>query len=252
MDNKNGLITAQDLADTLNLSVETIWRFTRSKKIPYVKLGERQYRYRLHDVIAALSGIAKEEQPEYKAKSQKYTYQDYLELREEPGYRYEILEGELIKDPSPNLMHQRISRELEYLLITYFRQTDPNGEIFDAPLDVTFKEITVVQPDILYVAGNQLHILKKNRIDGAPTLVAEVISDSSWRKDRIRKLRIYQMAGVQHYWLVNPLHKTLECFALKDGVYSLVASGMDDNVVEHPDFPGLCISLVELWYDPTQ
>ncbi len=252
MDNEKDLITAQVLADALDLSVETIWRYTRNNKIPYVQLGERQYRYNLNKVVQALSGVVNETHPDYKIKSKAYTYQDYLALPEEPGFRYEILEGELVKEPSPSLLHQRISRELEFLLITYFKQTDSKGEVFDAPLDVTFEDITVVQPDILYVAGSRLEIMKKTRIDGAPTLTVEIISDSSWRKDRMRKLQIYQKAGVQHYWLVNPLDNTFECFALKDGIYSLVALGMDDDVVEHPDFPGLFIPLTELWYDPTQ
>lgn len=250
MDNGKDLITAQVLADTLNLSVETILRYTRNNKIPYVQLGERQYRYVLSEVVQALSGVVKEKNQDNKTESKSYTYQDYLALPEEPGFRYEILEGELVKEPSPNWMHQRISRELEFLLISYFRQVDPKGEVFDAPLDVTFKDITVVQPDILYIAGNRLEIMKKARIDGAPTLTVEILSDSSRRKDRMRKLQIYQKAGVQHYWLVDPLYNTFECFALKDGIYALVAAEMDDNVIEHPDFPGLVIPLAELWYDP--
>ncbi|HBI26378.1 MAG TPA: DNA-binding protein, partial [Peptococcaceae bacterium] len=38
------LITAQALAEALDLSVETIWRYTREKKIPCIELGNRQYR----------------------------------------------------------------------------------------------------------------------------------------------------------------------------------------------------------------
>ena len=251
MDNGEDLITAQVLADTLGLCVETIWRYTRSDRIPYVRLGERQYRYNLNEVMQTLSGVVKEKNQDYQTEAKTYTYQDYLTLPEEPGFRYEVLEGQLIKEPSPNLLHQRISRELGFILISYFRQVDPQGEIFDAPLDVTFQDITVVQPDILYVNGNQLEILKKTRIDGAPTLTVEIISDSSRRKDRVQKLQIYQKAGVQHYWLVNPQDKTFECFVLKDGVYSLVVIETDDNVLDHPDFPGLAIPLAELWYDPT-
>ncbi|MCW3490696.1 Uma2 family endonuclease [Dethiobacter alkaliphilus] len=251
MDKGKDLVTAQFLADTLDLSVETIWRYTRTDRIPYVKLGERQYRYNLDEVVRALSGVVKENNQDYNTEDKTYTYQDYLTLPDEPGFRYEILEGQLVKEPSPNLLHQRISRELEFLLISYFRQVDPKGEVFDAPLDVTFQDITVVQPDILYVAGSQLDVMKKTRIDGAPTLTVEIISDSSLQKDRVKKLQIYQKAGVQHYWLVNPRDKTFECFTLKDGLYSLIAVGTDDDVLEHPDFPGLPISLAQLWYDPT-
>ncbi len=248
---KKDLVTAQALADALDLSVETIWRYTRADKIPYVKLGERQYRYNPDDVVKALSFAVKEKREHFNAGSKTYTYQDYLELPEEPGFRHEILEGELVKEPSPAPLHQRISRELLFLLMFYFKDTDPSGEVFSAPLDVTFGDANVVQPDILYVSGSQLEIIKKTKIDGAPTLIIEVSSQSSMQKDRVKKLQIYQRAEVQHYWLVNPLDQTFECFALRDGLYSLVVSGMDDDTIEHPDFPGLTISLKELWYDPT-
>jgi len=50
------LISAQTLADTLGLSVETIWRYTREKRIPFLELGNKQYRYQLGNVIQALTG----------------------------------------------------------------------------------------------------------------------------------------------------------------------------------------------------
>ncbi|MGE5558819.1 MAG: Uma2 family endonuclease [Bacillota bacterium] len=176
-----------------------------------------------------------------------FTYEDYLKLPGEPGFHYEVLEGMLVKEPSPNVPHQRISRRLQRILEDYFWEKNPGGEIFDAPLDVTFHDITVVQPDLLYVSGEDKEIIKEARIDGPPTLVVEIMSPSSGRRDRLQKMRIYQKAQVQHYWLVDPDEKTFECFALKDGVYALVASGMDQDAVEHPDFKGLSISLKDLW-----
>jgi Uma2 family endonuclease len=141
-----------------------------------------------------------------------FSYQDYLKLPEEPGYRYEVLEGMLVKDPSPNVIHQRVSRRLQRILEDYFLKVDSRGEIFDAPLDVTLGDITVVQPDLFYVSGEQKVIIKESRIDGPPTLIVEILSPSSGRKDRLQKMRIYQQAQVQHYWIVNPEEKTLECF----------------------------------------
>lgn len=245
---KKDLITAEVLADALDLSVETIWRYTRTKKIPYVTLGGRQYRYNLDDVIAVLTGSrVREKSPEYQADSKQYTYQDYLELPEEPGFRHEVLAGQLIRDPSPNVLHQRASRQLEFILMGYFHFHDPQGEIFDAPLDVTLQDNTVVQPDILYISGDQKQIITETRIDGAPALVVEIITETSRRKDRLQKMRIYQEAGVQHYWLADPHEKTLECFTLRDGAYTLAASGMEAEVVEPPDFAGLKIPLAEMW-----
>lgn len=133
------------------------------------------------------------------------------------------------------------------MLEDYFAVVDPEGEIFDAPLDVTFKDITVVQPDIFYISSAQKSLVQLARIDGAPTIAVEVISPSSSRKDRLQKMQIYQKYGVQHYWLVNPEEKTIECFALRDNAYAFVAGGMDDETVEHPDFAGLSIHLKKMW-----
>lgn len=244
------LITAQALADALDLSVETIWRYTRNNKIPYVTLGERQYRYNLQEVVAILTGKeVRERKVEYISSPEKFTYQDYLKLPEEQGYRYEVLSGELIKEPTPLVMHQRVSRELGFLLLVHFRQFHPLGEIFFAPLDLTLGDFTVVQPDILYISGEQRDIIKETRIDGAPLLAVEIISESSRRKDRLRKRQIYQEAGIQHFWLVDPYEKTLECLTLRDGEYILAASGMDDATITPPDFPGLSIPLAEIWRD---
>lgn len=243
----NELITAQALANALNFSVETIWRYTRENKIPYLVLGRKQYRYRLRDVIRALSNI-REKEPGYGCDPEiRFTYQDYLEMPEEPGFRFEILEGMLVKEPSPNVMHQRVSRRLLRILVDFFEAFDPEGEVFYSPLDVTFYDITVVQPDLLYVSGEQKQIIKDTRIDGPPTLIVEILSPSTIRKDRLKKMQIYQKVEVRHYWLLDPKEKTLECYALQNGLYARVASGIDNDMVDHPHFEGLAIDLALLW-----
>jgi len=114
-------------------------------------------------------------------------------------------------------------------------------------MDTTLQDTTVVQPDILYVSGQQKNIIKDDRIDGAPTLIVEITSPATRAKDSYKKLQIYLKAGVQHYWLVDPEEQSLHCFALRDDRYSVVALGMKDDVVEHPDFAGLAISMGSLW-----
>lgn len=243
------LITAQVLAEALDLSVETIWRYTREKKIPCIELGNKQYRYQLEDVITALGGNMLREKPApFETKpTKKLTYEDYLDIPNEPGCRLEILDGILVKEPSPSVIHQRASRKLQRILEDYFEEVDPDGEVFNAPLDVTPLDCNVVQPDLFYVAGEQTKIVKDARIDGQPALVIEIISPSSTRRDRLQKMQIYQRAQIQHYWLVDPRLQTLECFAWREGVYALVASGMDEDIVEHPDYAGLSIPLKSLW-----
>lgn len=248
MAESKGLVTAHALADALGLSVETIWKYTRDRKIPYIELGNRQYRYDLQEVIQALSGTTvRENSSQYqREKGKPFTYQDYLQLPDKPGYRYEVLEGILVMDPSPSVIHQRVSRRLHRILEDYFWNVDPDGEVFYAPLDTTFGDINVVQPDLFYVSGNQKNIIKETRIDGPPALIVEILSPTSRRKDRLQKMRIYQKAQVQHYWILDPEEKTLECFALREGAYTVVANGMEEDEIEPPDFTKLKIPLKDV------
>jgi len=241
------LITAQDLSETLDLSVDTIWRYTREKKIPSVTLGSKQYRYYLDEVIEALSGTKlKEKKTAYRDDpDREYTYQDYVELPEEVGYKHEVLDGMLIKEPSPDVNHQRSSRNLQRILEEYFHEN--GGEVFNAPLDVTFEDRTIVQPDLICVTGEQRKIIKETRIDGAPTLLVEIISPTSIRKDRIQKYQIYQDNKVKNYWIVEPDQKIVECYSLKEGVYSRTAGGMEDEELICPAFPDLSIPLNKIW-----
>ncbi len=246
------LLTAYELAEILDLSVETIWRYTRQEKIPVIKLGTKQYRYKKEAVLDALStggNIVKEERSVY-SKQGKYTYKDYLKLPEEPGYRYEILEGFLVKEPSPSIQHQRVSRELEFELKKYFDEFDPDGEIFDAPLDVTLSDSNVVQPDILFISGARREIMREKRIDGPCDLVIEIMSPSNYRKDRLKKMEIYRKVGIPHYWLLDPEENILESYMLKGENYLLIFTGGPEDKFVHPEFPELHLDLAKVFSKP--
>lgn len=246
------LLTAHELAEILNLSVDTVWRYTRQKRIPVVELGEKQYRYEKEAVLSALAAESlsvQEEGPVY-GKQGGYTYADYVKIPEEPGYRFEVLEGILVREPSPSMHHQRVVLALSRQLANFFEEFDPEGELFTAPLDVTLAAGTVLQPDILFISGSRRGIMCEERIDGPCDLVVEVMSPANRRKDRLRKMEIYRKAGIPHYWLVDPDENTLEAFALKDGSYALVTAGGPGDSFAHTDFPGLDLDLARVFYRP--
>ena len=251
------LITAQELADMLKLSVETIWRYTRNSKIPYVQLSNRQYRYDPEKVLRHLgmesseqsTGVVREARPEYMT-DKVYTYEDYLRLPNEECYHYEILDGMLVKEPAPYVHHQRVSRRLQRLLEDYFALRDPAGEVFNAPIDVTLSDTNVIQPDLVYIPGENRQIVEEARINGAPYLVVEILSKWTRSKDRLRKRNIYEKMGIPHYWIVDPNDETIEAYALQNGLYVLRSSGLDVGEFVHPDFLGFSVDLMALWRRP--
>ena len=83
------------------------------------------------------------------------------------------------------------------------------GKVFVAPVDCILESITVVQPDIVFVETARRSIMSERGIEGAPTLVVEVISPSTGAIDRRRKLQLYARYAVPNYWIVDPPARTI-------------------------------------------
>src|SRR5574341_1868665 len=122
------------------------------------------------------------------------TYSDYAALPDD-GRRYELHRGELSVTPSPGTRHQGAVVAFTLRLGEHVRSRGL-GKVLVAPTDCILSNVTVVQPDVLYVATDRLSIISERGIEGAPTLVVEVISPSSSHIDRDRKLRLYAEHGV--------------------------------------------------------
>lgn len=84
--------------------------------------------------------------------------------------------------------------------------------MFLSPFDVVFSFHDVVEPDLVFVAPDQLDILTDKNIQGAPALVIEIVSPSTRRRDEQLKRRLYERTGVREYWLVHPDRGTVVVF----------------------------------------
>ena len=170
-------------------------------------------------------------------------YDDYAAIPPD-GKRWELLEGDVHVTPAPSPRHQWSSKKLQRQLEDYF-EARGLGRVFNAPIDVIFTRHDVTQPDLVVVtnAGQ----ISARGIEGAPTLLVEVLSPSTVTYDRATKSRRYAALGVSHLWFLDPNGRRLECFRLEGQGWRLVLEGDGDHTLEHPDWPGLVIRLGELW-----
>jgi len=116
----------------------------------------------------------KETATPYQSSKKHYTYADYLQLPDD-GMRYEIIERELFLSPAPIPLDQYISGELELQLRLYVKQHQ-SGKVFDAPINVVFNDENIVQPDILFISGENEKIITEKNIQGVPDLIVEILS----------------------------------------------------------------------------
>jgi Uma2 family endonuclease len=84
----------------------------------------------------------------------------------------------------------------------------------------------------------------------APDWVCEVVSPSTTRLDRTRKLGIYARERVTHAWLIDPLAQTLEVFRLEGSHWMLAATHAGEDVVRAEPFVEIDLELRLLWSDP--
>ena len=175
------------------------------------------------------------------------TYQDLQDLPEDRN-RYEIFEGELEVTAAPTPRHQTVVRRLLVLLDGYISAHDL-GEVFDAPLDVKLSDISVVEPDLVYVAKARQEIIGERFIEGPPDLVVEVLSPSTASRDRRAKRGLYARHGVPHYWLFDLEEQSAVALKLVGHRYQQVVTASGEDVFSAPPFPDLAISLEQVFRD---
>jgi Uma2 family endonuclease len=148
-----------------------------------------------------------------------FTYADYLGWPDDE--RWELIDGVAYNMcAAPNLYHQHVVGEL-FTQLKNFLRSKP-CRVFIAPFDVLLPQWqgqdddsvdTVVQPDVLvFCERDKLHP-RGGR--GAPSLVVEVLSPWTSRKDLNEKFRLYQRVGVPEYWVIDPEGRSLQAYRLE-------------------------------------
>ncbi|MFN3315693.1 MAG: Uma2 family endonuclease, partial [Raineya sp.] len=148
--------------------------------------------------------------------------------------------------PAPNTEHQEISRDLEFCLLLHTKE-HKLGKVFDAPFDVILDENNVVQPDIVFIANENLQHLTKRGLEGVPDLVVEIISPSTFYRDSVEKKDLYEKFGVKEYWIVEPANQVVEIFTLKNQKYILHQFVAEQGKVQSKLLQGFEIDLKDIF-----
>jgi Uma2 family endonuclease len=134
-------------------------------------------------------------------KPHRWTADDVRALPDEPGKRFECVDGELLVSPSPRLTHQWALGALFSALDAYCRQHGL-AAVGMAPSDFELDRYTLVQPDVFIVPlVNGRRPVTPDEL-GHPLLFVEVLAPSTARADRVLKRQRYQRHGVP-YWIVD-------------------------------------------------
>ncbi len=153
-----------------------------------------------------------------------WTYEDYLRLPDD-GRRYEIIRGMLYVSAAPTFDHQFVAARLSRLLGNFVDARDL-GVVLFAPFDVNLPALTSpVQPDILFIRSENLPRPGDKNFAGVPDLVVEILSPGTSQLDRDVKYSAYEEAGVQEYWLIEPITCEVQVYQQVRGARGFVEAG---------------------------
>ena len=168
----------------------------------------------------------------------RFSWDDYRAW--DDGERWELIGGQpFLMSPAPSSRHQMIVTRLCAQLVRHFEGRTCIPLV--SPIDVKLSAEDVVQPDLVVVCDRTRII--ETHVEGAPALAVEVLSPSSHRHDRVRKLRLYAGAGVREYWLVQPHPAVIEVLQLAGDHYQIAGAYTDAETLRSPIFPDLALDL---------
>jgi len=174
-------------------------------------------------------------------KKKKYTIEDYNLLEE--GAPFQLINYELIMSPSPLLTHQLILGEFYDALKAFVKKQPNKGLIVLPPMDIRFDDGNIYQPDLAYISHDRIAEIAKERIEGAPDLVVEILSPSNAYYDLRQKKDVYEKFRVKEYIIIDPIAQNADLYSLNDKTYSLNQKATKAESLTSVLLPGFVVEL---------
>ena len=164
----------------------------------------------------------------------------------------EIIDGELFVSPRPKPRHAVAATRIAADLDPAFGRGrgGPGGWWILAEPELRLSR-NVVIPDVAGWRRARMAVLPDQvGIELVPDWVCEVLSPSTSRMDRGKKMHVYAAHRIPHLWLVDPLLQSVEIYALRDGHWSLLGVHLDDQRIRAEPFAEVELALRDWWTTP--
>ena len=184
------------------------------------------------------------------APKRRATYDDLMQV---PDTKVaEIIDGELVVSPRPASPHAYAATVLGSDVVSRFNRgaDDPSGAggwwLLLEP-ELHFGDDVLVPDWAGWRRERMPQMVSTPYFTLVPDWVCEVVSPSTGRIDRTRKMRIYAGEGVASLWLVDPLAKTVEVYRLAEGRWIVVGVRGGNETVRLEPFDAIEITLDRWW-----
>ena len=137
--------------------------------------------------------------------TKKWTLEEVHSLPDD-GNKYELVRGELFVTPPPTDFHETIAAKLARILDAYVARHEL-GYVYRPRAVLRFRG-SEVEPDLMVRQPQADPNADWDRAP-LPTLIVEIMSGSTRRRDQNQKRELYLDASVTEYWMVDPERRTI-------------------------------------------
>ena len=178
-----------------------------------------------------------------------FTSKDLEALPDKPGWRYEIIGGELHVTKAPGWGHNLVGTRMAYALGSWDEQAGVGQVTMGSGL--VFADDDDAIPDLIWASHERLRIVlgPDGHLHGPPELVLEVMSPgaANRRRDRELKLALYDRRGVDEYWIAEWERRQVEVYRRLNGRLQLVATLGEGESLGSPLLPGFACPIGSLF-----
>lgn len=177
------------------------------------------------------------------------SWEEFLEWADDQTHA-EWVDGEVIPMSPATLLHTDIQQFLLALFRLYAESRSGGTVLGDPFLMHLPRQKRGRIPDVFYVSTQRLGLLKDTYMSDAADIAVEIVSPDSIRRDRVEKMKEYELAGVREYWLIDLTMRTAEFFILGvDEKYSK-ATLEEDGVFRSTVLEGFWLNANWFWSRP--
>jgi len=138
--------------------------------------------------------------------------------------RYELTHGRIVMTPPAGWGHGEIEANVIQNLRD-FTQSHDSGKVFGSSTGYDLPSGDTLEPDVSFISNERWskvpQVGRRQFLKIVPSLVVEILSPATAQRDRVEKKRIYEVNGVDEYWLVDPARREVTVFHLIETRYGL-------------------------------
>lgn len=141
----------------------------------------------------------------------------------------EFINGQPVFHSPVKRKHSSTLDFLQTLLSVYVR-INGLGRIYVEKLMIELSRNSF-EPDLcFFTAHRDAHFDEEQMLFPAPDFIVEILSRKTEKYDRGVKFEDYEAHGIKEYWIVDPTHKTIEQYLLKNKRYELAVKSSDGYI----------------------